>query len=101
MPSWLAVSTWSGRRSRFGTAASFEGIHMLAALPTRKLPTSSHHGALTKAMDSRKPQRSRSATIMTLRRSNRSASSPPTGANSSPGARPVSTTPTNAKFWAK
>ena len=36
MPSWLAVSTWSGLRSRFGTAASLDGIHIIALALARK-----------------------------------------------------------------
>lgn len=100
MPSWLAVSTWSGRRSRFGTAASFDGIHIIEQQPTRKLPTNTHHGVPTNAIDSRNPHRPRSQSTITLRRSKRSASSPPSGANSSPGSSDVSTTPTNAKFCA-
>ena len=93
MPSWFAVSTWSGRRSRFGTAASFDGIHTSAQQPMRKLPMNSHTGEPTTAIETNSPHRSTSATTMILRRSKRSASRPPIGANSRPGSSCVSTTP--------
>ncbi len=85
MPSWLAVSTWSRRRRRFGTAASFDGIHIMAAEPTRKFPMNNHSGVPTTAIESNSANRARSAHIMILRRSNRSASIPPSGAKSNPG----------------
>jgi hypothetical protein len=81
-----------------GAAASFAGIHSIATLLVRKLPTNGHHGRSTTTMESTRRQRRTSPTAITTRRSNRSASKPPSGANSNPGRRLLKTTPENAKF---
>lgn len=98
-PSWFAVSTWSGRCSRFGAAASLAGIHSIATLLVRKLPANGHHGRSTTMTESSRRQRSTSPTAITTRRSNRSARRPPSGAKNKPGSRLLKTTPENAKFF--
>jgi hypothetical protein len=96
----LAVSTWSGRFSRFGTDASLAGIQNSAQISIRNVAANSHHSEPTSGMEMNSPKRSRSQITMTLRRSNLSASAPASGPSSNAGSSFVATTPPSAKLCA-
>jgi hypothetical protein len=98
--SWLAVSIWSGRRSRLGTDASLDGIQNSAQISMRNVAMNSHSNEPTSGIEMKRPKRSRSQTTMTARLSNLSASAPASGPSTSAGSSLVATTPPRAKLWA-
>ena len=99
-PSWLAVSIWSGLRSRLGTAASLAGIQNIAQNSISSVATSSHHSVPTSGIETKSAHRRKSQMTMTRRRSNLSASAPATGPSSNGGSSFVATTPPSAKLCA-
>ena len=96
---WFADSNWS-LRTRLGTEASFAGIQNRPTHSTRKVATNSHHSAPTSGIDRNNANRQRSATTISLRRSNRSANAPASGPKTTAGSSRTTSTPPSAKLAA-
>ena len=96
----MAVSIWSERLSRFGTEESLAGIQHSAQSSMRKVAANSHHSEPTSGIDRKSRALRTSQVTITVRRSNLSASTPPSGAMNSAGSSLVATTPPSAKLCA-
>jgi hypothetical protein len=98
--SWLAVSTWSGRRSRLGIEASLAGIQNSAQSSIRKVAANSQASSPTSGIERNSAARSTSQTTIWCRRSSLSASAPASGPSTIAGSSLVATTPPSAKLCA-
>jgi len=83
-PSELAEASWSDS-TRLGTDASFAGLHMSVSISIRNEITTSSTRSWKNGNSASRTARPMSHVTITLRRSHRSISAPPTGASTKPG----------------
>ena len=94
--SWLARSSLS-LGTRFGMDAEVAGLQNWVATPARNLATKIQARLGNSGMDRNSRPRITSPTIITIRRSSRSATAPASGPNSSAGSRVTSHTALTAE----
>src|SRR4051794_14926019 len=82
----------------FGTAASLAGIQNRLIASMRNWATNSQTRLSTSGIETKNPNRRRSATTIVLRRSNRSANAPASGPSTMAGSSRNSSTAPSAKF---
>src|SRR5215467_449014 len=99
MLSWLARSSLS-LGTRLGTDAEVAGAQNWVVMPARNLATKIQVRFGKMGMDRNSRPRIRSPTIIVVRRSNRSATAPASGPNSSAGSSVASQTPPTAELLA-
>src|SRR5215469_11540437 len=99
MLSWLARSSLS-LGTRLGTDAEVAGLQNWVVTPARNLTTKIQVRFGKMGMDRNSSPRIRSPTIIVVRRSNRSATAPASGPNSSAGNSVASQTPPTAELLA-